>query len=245
MATIDKENRHILDRKKGGRKISYSVPVCNKVEIDPNFFSETIDSKEALTWPKKSGDLIKTEMKPYLEAHEKIIVHFDRETVNINKLKQYVIAYAEAPDKETKRRIINKAAMESNAVMFGQITQGSPVAQVKTPKEIPIEKLLELRCSEKTVNHKERTNFTDIERERWKKSIGAFQRGRNTMAAFFDDIGIEYVSGLVCGLDYEYIDWRDSRKFDNKKRETQTSDETINKELDILKRIAVIAEKNL
>jgi hypothetical protein len=106
MASIDVANRHILDRKKGGRKLSYRVPGSNKEELDPNFFSETSNGNETLPWQNKSSKLIKREMLPYLKAHEKIIVHFDRETVDLEKLKQYVITYAEAPDEETKRAIL-------------------------------------------------------------------------------------------------------------------------------------------
>ena len=71
MATLDTSNRHVLDRREGGRKISYLVPGRTRKE-----------------------------MEPYLATHEFLIKLVDRETVDVKFFQGYVRAYTEAPPGE-------------------------------------------------------------------------------------------------------------------------------------------------
>ena len=110
-------------------------------------------------------------------------------------------------------------------------------------EEAPIEKLLEMWLSEKTMNYPYRNDFTEIEKRKWEKSIRELRWRRDLLAKFFADSNVKYVSGLGGGLDAKYIKWRGDKKFDGRKANTLTGDETIKREVCILRQLTDMAAR--
>jgi integrase len=151
MASIDTANRHISDRKEGGRKLSYRVPGTSRAE-----------------------------MLPYLKTHNLIIKHFDRETVDIKLLQRYVIAYTEAQNEGTKRLILNKMVLESSLILLGHRAI-NPAGDKDETKNTPIEKLLDMWLAEKRANLPKLPSGQEKKREkrmrtfeRWHETLAAF-----------------------------------------------------------------------